>query len=748
MGTRKAKASVKLLEIFHAEASENLQQISEMLLEVERDEKERGPRLAEVMKAAHSLKGASGAVGSEALLALMHDLESCVSTLVEDGERITSDNLASLYRYLDLCTRLLDVVCLGASAEDLKIPEVLADIAGRFGAFTELDAEVEKVVAQARPLVAGGGEAAPVQRAVEADGGARSVRVATEKIDRQLADIEELVQLESLAVTHLAEARKVLETIQQWHQALGRTRSLLAKARGDKLRGRAEDELRHLVDTQRELSDDALRLTEALHRDLLTHGRSLEGLSHRLRDDIRVIRMLPVDMVFSPFKRMVRDIAIDQGKKVNLVIRGGETEVDRDLIEVLKAPMNHLVRNAVDHGIEDGETRRAMGKPEEATLELSASSRAGTIEVFITDDGRGLDPDFLREKAISRGLLSKDEAAALDDQQALDLIFHHGFSTAGTITDVSGRGVGLAVVRQAVDTLGGRLSLRSRAGIGTEFRLVLPLSLATLRSLLVKVAGESIAIPVSTVERIVRIEASEIQQVDDGQVIDVGGRPLGVFALAQALELPAEASNVPRRPALVLSTGSLTEVAVVDEIVGEQETVTKPLPEQMRGLSVLSGITVLGTGQIVPIVNVHEMLRSRSGALAPLFRAEEAQQRRRRKILVVDDSITTRTLERSILEAVGYQVSVATNGVEALELLAKESFELVLSDVQMPRMDGLTLVKEIRGIDKLRKLPVVLVSSLAADDDRQRGMQAGASAYLTKGEFRQEDLLEVLSRLL
>jgi two-component system chemotaxis sensor kinase CheA len=477
-------------------------------------------------------------------------------------------------------------------------------------------------------------------------------------------------------------------------------------------------------------------------------GRAIE-------DDVMSVRLMPAGSIFGPFERMVRDLTRQNGKDVHLVLEGGETEVDRKIVEQIRDPLMHMLRNAVDHGIEPAETREDKGKPRTGTIRVAASQRGSAVEIEVSDDGVGLDASRLRRSAVQKGLLSEDQTAALDDRSAINLIFQPGFSTSPAVTETSGRGVGMDVVREHVERLNGHVEVSSTPGRGTRFTLHVPLTLATSRAILVEQGGQPFAIPSGTVERTARARERQLVSLEGRRAVVIEGLPVPVVDLAQVLE---QASTVQSsrdaddwRPLFVLRQGDRRFAFLVEHLVGEQEIVIKSLGWPLRRVRNVSGATILGTGHAVVILNPADLLQTASrihsttaARVAPATQPDAPRWR----VLVVDDSLTTRTLERSLLEAAGYQVSVATDGLDALSRLRAEPIDLVVSDVDMPRLDGFGLTAELRRDAGLRNVPVILVTSLDDRDHREQGVAAGADAYIVKSSFDQAELLETIRRLL
>ncbi|HSP78578.1 MAG TPA: response regulator, partial [Myxococcaceae bacterium] len=459
-------------------------------------------------------------------------------------------------------------------------------------------------------------------------------------------------------------------------------------------------------------------------------------------EEVRRARTLPFAEACAGLERIARDAARGAGKQVRLEVRGGTQELDRSLLQGLREPLVHLVRNAVAHGVESPEERRAAGKPEEGRVTLSARLRGGRVEVVVEDDGRGLSLDIIREQARARGLEVADDAAAAR------LIFLPGLSTVEAVTAVSGRGVGLDVVRTQVEALRGSVDVPFQPGQGTRFTLDVPLTLSTLRVLLVAAGGQTFAVAGESVARLLRLEPEDVRVVEGRQTWAAPEALVPLATLAEVLGLPADAPR-PRPSAMVLRGGEARAVLVVDEVVAEQEVLVRGLGSRIRRARHLSGAAVLPDGRLALLLNAASLARAAEGRATPsgLF-PSPAEERARRRVLLVDDSMTTRALEQSILEAAGFEVLACVDGLEAWERLQAEGADVIVSDVEMPRMDGFALTEAVRGSPRFGKLPVVLVTARERPEDKARGLEAGATAYLVKSAFDQTHLLETLRQLL
>ena len=481
-------------------------------------------------------------------------------------------------------------------------------------------------------------------------------------------------------------------------------------------------------------------------------ARSIGGIVDHLLDDAKRLLMLPFSTLLAVLPKMVRDLGRDEGKQVALEIHGGEVEIDKRILEEMKDPLIHLVRNAIDHGVEKPEARTAQGKPAQGTLTVDVCQVDGNkVQLVISDDGRGIEAEKVRQAAVRQGLVTAERAAQLDEQESLSLIFQSGVSTSPMLTEVSGRGLGMAIVREKVERLGGRITVETRTGCGTTFRILLPLTMATFRGLLVRAADQLFVIPTAHVERVVRVRSSEIRTAASQPTIALDERVLALVWLEQILELPARPAKMSPETvsAVVLGSGDRRMAYAVDEVLQEQEVLIKSLGPPLSRVRNVSGAAVLGSGKSVVILNPVDLLLSAvssPGGAAPRLVGEEPQAREK-NVLIAEDSITARMLLKNILESAGYHVTAVVDGADAWTALKTEPFDLLVSDIQMPRLNGFDLTARIRGDKKLGDLPVVLVTALATREDRERGIDVGANAYIVKSSFDQGNLLEVIRRL-
>jgi two-component system sensor histidine kinase and response regulator WspE len=458
--------------------------------------------------------------------------------------------------------------------------------------------------------------------------------------------------------------------------------------------------------------------------------------------------MIPLAVLFEAYPRMVRDTARDLGREVELLVDGEDTRVDRSVLEVLKDPLMHLVRNALDHGLEPRDERVDAGKSPRGKLTLSALREGERLLLTVQDDGRGIDPAQLRAVAVKKGLLSAEQAAGLSDAAATELIFRAGFSSKDQATDLSGRGVGLDVVRVRVVSVGGEVTVQSTVGGGTRFEVRVPVTLTVAPLLFVQVGDDRLCLTASNVRSAARVEAQNLKQFAGRPALDFGQGAIPFASVASML------GAAPERPAsegelvlLIAGRGQAAAIAV-DRVLEERVQAVLPLKGVLSRLPHLTGATPLADGTLAMVLSAAHLVALAQGREASLSSAPRPQRSRKRRILVVDDSPLTRELLVSLLEGVGYEIVSAADGQDALERLAREPVDMVVTDLEMPRLDGLELTQRLKNHPTWKALPVAIVTTRGSDSDRRRGMEAGADAYITKGDLVRQDLVDVVSRLL
>jgi two-component system chemotaxis sensor kinase CheA len=704
----------RLLATFRLEAEEHLQTLTGSLLALEQDPA--GPGAQHVVEATframHTLKGAARSVGLTDVERLCQACELVLSGVAR-GSTLTREMVERLQQAVAGIAGLLAGELDGGAADEL---------AGRVEAAGG-DAPQPSAAPRPRP-------SAPEASRDPAPAG--TIRIDAAKLDALLLQGEELLGAKLAIEERTKEMRALVEETARAGEAVRRA---LPAGAGASAMG-------------------ALRAVEARGRTLLERlardRQAIVAAVDRLLEEIRRTRMMPASTVLDLFPGMVRNLARDQGKEIAWSAAGGDLELDRRVLETVKDPLIHLVRNAVDHGIEASADRLRAGKEPRARVSVHVSSlEDGRVEIVVEDDGRGIDPDRVRDAAVRGRLVTSDAAAALDDGAALDLAFRSGLSTSPVISDVSGHGLGLAIVREHVERLEGEVGIESRPGC-TRVRIVVPASIATFHGLLVRAGGQPFLLSVQAAEHVLAVPADAVAMVEGREAIDWRGRPLPLARLGALLELrPAEDADAGAATACVVVTSGGERLGLlVDTVVGEQEVLVKDLSAPLVRVRHIAGAGLLGSGDVVLILRAADLVRAGRRALRPQApRVAAVAEGRPPLVLVVDDAVTTRTMERNLFEAAGYRVEVAVDGAEAWTALKGGEFDLVVSDVDMPRVDGFELTARIRADARLADLPVVLVTALESREDKERGIEVGANAYVVKSSFEQSNLLEIVRRL-
>ncbi|CAK0740005.1 Histidine kinase [Gammaproteobacteria bacterium] len=730
MDKKKEEFLARLREEFKIEAGEHLEAITAGLMAIERaNEAEQASIVERIFREAHSLKGAARSVSLPNVEALCTELESIFAATKRRELTLSAALLDGIHPAIDVITTLCASPGATSSPEGSESEKSALAVLRRVtqGAPDELDAPVVAQPSPLSPLVSAesgaGADISPPAPTTGNDGPgtkvaatSETVRVATRKLQSILLEAEELVGAKITANGQAAVLRRLAIELGHWnHRHTQQASRLRRKIRQHQ--GQHQDTtvaVNELIDAEilhaKELEQSLLNLARSAQQEARALGLSVENLL----EDTKKALLLPCSTLLGVMPRQVRDLAREQGKEAELVIRGEDIEVDRRVLDELKDPLIHLLRNGIDHGLEKSNRRQAVGKPSRATITIAVAPLPGNrVEIQVSDDGAGIDIERVRQSAIRLGLVTATEAARLTDTEVSELIFHSGLSTSPLITDLSGRGLGMAIVREKVEQLGGTIRVTSTPGIGTTFRLTLPLTRATFRGVFVTVADQSFAIPTANVARVTRIKPSEIRTVENRQTVAVGGRAVSLARLRDNLGLSGVSgrSQASVWPVVVMRAANREVAFIVDEVLGEQEVMVKSLGPQLPRVRHIAGASLSASGAIIPVLNVLDLLESAGAVPMPVGDLENTATERRR-LLIAEDSITARTLVKSILEGAGFQVVATVDGLDALTRLKTESFDLVVSDVDMPRMNGFELTSRIRANQNLKDLPVVLVTAL------------------------------------
>jgi len=737
-------SSFSMQELFRVETENQTALLTEGLLLLERDQQAEDA-LESLMRAAHSIKGAARIINLNAAVDIAHHMEDCFVS-AQAGKLVLSG------ADIDVLLRGVDMLCCISNVQESETEQWFSEHAGEIDALVQELAGVLIHQTDNKQTEAGPGMSADQYGEMEGehkqDSTDRVLRLSSEHLDGMLALASEMQVawrwLEPFAVSMLHLKRRLagLENM------LVDIEMLLREENASPM------SFRRLVEIQQK-AKNCHEIVMEQQRNLESHSTSIAGLSHRLYHQAVAARMRPFTDGVPGLKRMVRDLARQLGKQARLEISGLDTMVDRDILEKAKAPLDHLIRNAIDHGIESPEDRRHSGKPEEGVVHIEARHQAGMLQITVTDDGRGLDLDALREKVAMRELASKEMIARMTESELMAFLFLPKFTMKEDVTEISGRGVGLDVVASMVRDVRGTIHSSVCTDGGMCFELRLPITLSVIRALLVDICGEPYAFPLVHVERTLRYNANDIECIEGRQYINLDGQPVGLISAREVFDLPAEESAADDLYSIVvLGPLELRYGLIVDRFLGEHDLVEKVLHPRLGKVQDISAAAVMDDGSPLLIFDVNDLLHS----IARLVDAGKLGRARRRKsgaetgvskrILVVDDSITVREVERKLLTACGYEVDVAVDGVDGLNSIRSAHYDVLISDVDMPRMDGIELVRQVKGDARFRDLPVVIVSYKENDEDRMRGLEAGADAYLTKGSFHDETLIHTVVDLI
>ncbi|MDR6957361.1 two-component system sensor histidine kinase and response regulator WspE [Pseudomonas brassicacearum] len=739
-----------LLELFSLEAEAQTQVLSAGLLALERDPTQ-ADHLESCMRAAHSLKGAARIVGVDAGVSVAHVMEDCLVSAQERRLVLSAVHIDALLQGTDLLTRI------ATPGNTLGAPDIDAYVAlmGRLldpnAAPTPTSAPptgetpVEPLrVELTEPEPVTPAEPAPKSKRLS-EGGERVLRVTAERLNS-------LLDLSSKSLVETQRLKPWLATMQrlkrQQSNGLRALEALNVHLKEHALSLPAQEAL----DDARRLLSETQQLLAQKHAELDEFAWQASQRAQVLYDTALACRMRPFADVLSGQARMVRDLGRSLGKQVRLEIEGEKTQVDRDVLEKLEAPLTHLLRNAVDHGIETPEQRVLAGKPAEGLIRLRASHQAGLLVLELADDGAGVDLERVRRSIVARGLSLEQTAASLSEEELLTFLFLPGFSLRDKVTEVSGRGVGLDAVQHMVRQVRGAVVLEQTTGEGSRFHLEVPLTLSVVRSLVVEVGDEAYAFPLAHIERMCDLAPEDIVQVEGRQHFWHDGRHVGLVAASQLLNRPATQNSGQSLKVVVIREREAVYGVAVERFIGERTLVVLPLDERLGKVQDISAGALLDDGSVVLIVDVEDLLRSvdkllDTGRLERIARQNQTQAPRKR-ILVVDDSLTVRELQRKLLLNRGYDVAVAVDGMDGWNALRAEDFDLLITDIDMPRMDGIELVSLLRRDNRLQSLPVMVVSYKDREEDRRRGLDAGADYYLAKASFHDDALLDAVVELI
>ena len=753
-----------MFDLFQTEVQQHCACLADGLIALEQNASD--PKMVEpLMRAAHSVKGAARIINLDGAIGLAHSMEECLVRIQKGTEIPTASRIDELLRGSDILRSLADHKSedearawleqeagpISALAEGLNLPPkagVSAVVVVAPAAIPVAPAVIP--VAPATTPVAPAVTPAPTVVKVATPPAATPSAASAPSTASDAAvlvsssSLERLLQLSGEA---LVEARRLESIRRTLTRAKIAQRQLTAALDSLQVTGRHAGDAMTAVATSRDALDEALHQVE-------DHLRRGEELASALHNEAVSSRMRPFGDACGGLARSVRDVARTLGKEVRLIIAGEQVPVDREILRQLEAPLGHLVRNAIDHGIESPDERVAAGKTRQASLRVEARHHAGSLIVEVREDGRGIDRTNLRARIVSKKLSEASIVDTLGDAELFDFLFLPGFSTAAAVTDISGRGVGLDVVQSMAHSVGGSIEVRSSPA-GTSFAMRLPVTLSVVRAAVISIAGETYALALARLERIDRIARSELKTVEGRLTTVIRGEIVGLVHATEILQLKASTQSESADELAIVSVlaGSRTVGFVVDSFLGEEDLVVRRMDARIGDVAHVDAASIRENGDLLLILDADDLVQSALQLLEQgKLRGDEGRsaisKRKQRRVLVVEDSITVREVERQMLLRAGYAVDTAVDGMDGWNAVQKVKYDLVVSDVDMPRMNGIEFVRKMRADRRYETLPVVIVSYKDREEDRIAGLEAGASAYLTKGSFQDQSFLQTIADLI
>lgn len=725
----------KLLETFKIEAEEHLQSIVTGLLQIEKN-----PTSSECIKTAeilhreaHSLKGAARAVNLLEVELICQTVEKIFSSWKKNELKPTSQQFDVLHKTFNMLKQVVSKAQNTTNVIDNKIvSETISNLNKLFQ--TDTPAVVSEPISEKTELnsLSSSDYSTLMQ----------TVRISSLKLDSLLLKTEEMLSVKLIMHKYVNEFAKINESIKVWKNEWN-------KILHDNSSQSVNNFLNSGFDRIKEL-DNSLTV---LRTEFAASGRQFNTLIDGLLYDAKDMVMLPFSILLGSFPTMVRNLSREQEKEINFILSGVEIKIDKRILDELKDPLIHLIRNSIDHGIEKPHERQ--NKNPQGTIKVRVTQFNGNeVEIIISDDGYGIDLNAVKKSAIKQGFLSQSEAQVLSDQEIISLIYLSGVSTSPIITNVSGQGLGMAIVYEKIERIGGHIEIKSQYNSGTEIKLTLPLSLTTFKGVLVRAANQMFVLPTAHLERIIRIRSEDIKTVENKDTFILDSTSISLVKLHDVLGIAKQPEKYIKQkylPVAIIQIGNDRAAFQVDEIYGEQEILVKKLNKPLLRVKYIAAATILETGVPVPILNANDLIKAVIRDAIPLrtqlVRSDE-EIIENKTILVVEDSITTRMLLKNILEMVGYTVITAVDGADAWHLLKEHAIALIVSDVEMPKMNGFELTKNVRADKKLANLPIVLVTTREAPEDREQGIEAGANAYIIKSHFDDNNLVAVIKRLI
>lgn len=730
----------KLLTTFRIEADEHIKALSDGLLALEKglSEEERQQTIEKIFREAHSLKGAARSVNQQAIEKICQSLESIFAIWKQEFSPPPPAIFNTLYEAIDI---------LGPAIIDPPDSNTIYSITERLD--TIASGKEKETPSSSKPVSSSEFVDTKPLNTKE-----RSIRISLSKMNQLFQGIEEMLMIKLISQQQILDLKDHFTCLRKQEKEVAQFASEIQTLRQNHQQNpEAAKKIGVFLDRQQEeikLSKEGLN---RLIKNADQNFHFIESIVDTLLEDMKKALMQPINTLFEVFPRMIRDISNQLGKKIKVEFQGGEIEVDRRILEEIKDPLIHLIRNAIDHGIEAPEERKKKNKSVEGTIKVvAAESHGNTVEISVSDDGKGIDGERLKQSAVQQGLIAVKEADGLTEEELIKLAFQSGVSTSPILTELSGRGLGLGIVSEKTDKLGGHVFVETMAGQGATFKIILPLTLATFRGIHITVCGESFYVPTHNVKRVLRVKRQEIKTIESYESIVVENHSLAFVDLADLLGLSR--INIEKKVdesvfALIISALEKSIAFRVDLVHQEHEILVKSLGKPCVRLRNIMAAAIMESGEVIPILNPADLIHSATnGKISAAHSIRLKPEAKEKVILLAEDSITTRLLLKNILDSANYKVITAADGLEAWEVLQTHKIDLILTDVEMPRMTGFSLVEKVKAHASLSALPVVICTARGSKEDRERGIDLGASAYIDKSTFTQQGLLGILQKLI
>jgi two-component system chemotaxis sensor kinase CheA len=761
MDSKDLEFQKRILATFRIEAEEHIRAISSGLIELEKStSKKKEEEIIEVLfREVHSLKGAARSVDQKEIESVCQPMETVFSSLKRKEIALSPVAIDIFYKTVEWLTKYTvtpgDEIKGTLRQTQQELIGSLREVAGEKHIASAKEQPEPVVQKQSQPVqsftipVPDQVSEVPMNSTPFQTG---MVRIPMTKLDPLLMQAEEMLQSKIAIDQRIEELRSFVNELNDW-----KTDRL--KWRNRRSTATIAVWLEWCDASEIQMNKTESRITE-ITRSIEHDQHSLDRLVNNHLEAMKQVLMLPVASLVESFPMMIREIAREENKEIDFIISGSELEIDKRILEEFKDSLIHMIRNSISHGISKPQERLLENKPPRGKITLDfAAKESGVVEITLSDDGKGINKDLLLKASIKSGVLSKEASEKLETKEILDLIYQSGISTSAIITDISGRGLGLSIVQEKVNKLNGKISVETEPKVGTTFRILLPMTLATFRGILVKVKEFMYLLPTINVERVMKVKQEEIKSIENHETIRIDEKIVSVVDLGEVLGLPEhkysgslESGLQEKGPIrmVVIVSGEYRIAFKVDEVDDEQQVLVKGLGKLLKRVRNVSGATILGTGKVIPVLNISDLMKSalKIKGWKSEISADKSASAKSHSILVAEDSITSRTLIKNILETAGYKVTTAVDGADAFAKARSGDFDIIVSDVDMPKMSGFELTSKIKSDKKLSEVPVVLITALESREDREHGIEVGADAYIVKSSFDQGNLLEIIKKLI